>query len=180
LAETIFLALGFEIAQLLRLSDLYQYYWTVFRGFPCDVYSPCWISDEDELQSFVNQLKTLPFRGRFLISIDVERVSIWPPTAPNVPTHSNCVNPPFARWITVANPYGLIGFIDCSVVTQQAFKIFEQFLLDEKTTVIMFDSKQDLWSIHVTYGEVIPGTPLTVPIPKNLKNCCFLAKGENL
>lgn len=155
--------------QLLRLSDLYQYYWTVFRVFPCDVFSPSWISHENEILQLIGKLRKLSFRGRNVVGVDVERVSIWDKICSNTPTHLNHVNGSFARYITVANPYGLVAIIDCKTVSQRAFSYFQEFLFDPQTLVVMFAASDDLWSMHLTYGDILKDTPSKAPFPTGLK-----------
>lgn len=163
-----------DLTQHLRISDLVQYYWSTFQTFPQVVYEPYIVENANDIQKLIFELGRRKFRGKCIVGVDVECVS--GPKAcegfnqhTSLPTHSRH-SAKFARWISVSVPYGLTGIIDCSKIYPQTFDIFRKFLMQDDTVVVMFGAYEDLWSIHVTFGKIIPNTPSKPPYSAELRS----------
>jgi len=114
----------------------------------------------------LSNLKSQKFRSFNIIGMDIECVSslasyqAWNeakkqfiydyyPTNAKFPVK-------FARWWTIATPYGLVVVIDCAKTSKTMFENLHLFLFNSKTVVSMFDAYEDLWSLHLTFGPIIP------------------------
>lgn len=137
------------------------------------------VPNESSLDSIIEQFETQTFRSFRIVGVDIECTTSqqaycnWSEDQkqfvfPEIPTHANCIGK-LARWISMANPYGLVTIIDCAKISLTSFAKFENFLKDPNTIVTMFGAYEDLWSLHLTFGKIIPGTENLRKFSKNLR-----------
>lgn len=129
------------------------------------------------MDEILTHLKTHKFRNFSILGVDVECTTspqpykFWAEDAKHFqngfPTHENYVGK-YARWLSIANPYGYVAIIDCAKVSKRMFNELKEFLFNNETIVVMFGAYEDLWSLHLTFGNVIPGFETSNGIVKKL------------
>lgn len=138
------------------------------------------------MKNAIEILNKLHFHNKSIVGLDIECVSgtepynNWPLSDKNfvdtnLPTHKMCAGK-FARWITIANPFGFVTVIDCSKISQEVLKLLEEFLMNHDTIVVMFGASEDLWSLHLTFGKILSGTGLKPPFPKHIRKNSMFSK----
>lgn len=168
-----------KFAKILRIYDLFKWSWISFQNVPISTKNNITIVNSDEaMDNLLQKLEAQTFHQFRVVSIDVECVtkldaSQWS-YFPHLPTHHDYVGK-FARFISIANPFGLVSIIDCSKISNDSFQKFENFLFHEETFVVMFGAYEDLWSIHLTFGKKLPDMPKTQKYSKFIRRQGILA-----
>ncbi len=140
-----------------------RYWWTTFGIPPQRVTNPVDIDPtEDGIRNLIDRLKAQTFRSFVLLGFDVEKVSeggksfdFWSKESkipwefpPTLATQKG----PYAKFLTLATPYGYTAIIDCARLKHQIWDILLKFLNHQKTMLCGFAAFDDLWSLTMTFG----------------------------